>query len=154
MAASKIQDEAEVIRWIEEGKTYQWMTDEYRRKYNIDTVPSLWSNFRRRKGLNRRITRDDTLIPWAVNVEHRWGYPLAMLRVEARRRAGMELRETDASRLEAWKANLEETNAVVHYDPDTEEGWHYVPRRKGIDKDLIREPEHRTTQRRNADEQE
>ena len=153
MAVSKIQDEAEVIRWIEEGKTYQWISDEYKRKYNIVTVPSLWSNFRRRKGLERRIARNDDLIPWAVNPEHRWGYPLAMLRVEARKRAGMELREVDDVRLEAWKANLEESNAVVHYDPDTDEGWFYVPRRKGIDRDLMREPERKTTTRLNGDEQ-
>ena len=30
MPASKIQDEHEVIRWIEEGRTYGWMVEEYR----------------------------------------------------------------------------------------------------------------------------
>ncbi|WP_404386635.1 hypothetical protein LL946_08700 [Knoellia locipacati] len=151
MAATKIQDEAEVVRWIQEGKTYQWMTDEYRRKYNIDTVPSLWSNFRRRKGLTRRIARNDDLIPWAVRPEHRWAYPLAMLRVEARIRAGLTLRSVDEQRLAMWHINLAEADAVVHYDPDTVDGWHYVPRRDGIDVDLIRVPERKTSTRLNGD---
>lgn len=152
MGASKIQDEAEVVRWIEEGKTFRWMSEEYVRKYNIQTVPSLWSNFRRRKGLARRIARNDDLIPWAVRAEHRWGYPLSMLRVEARKRAGMTLREVDRTRLAAWLENLEEADAVVHYDSDTEDGWHYVPRRALIDSDLIRVPEKKTSTRLNGDD--
>lgn len=151
MPASKIQDEGEVIRWIEEGRTYAWMTEEYQRKYNIQTSPSMWSNFRRRHGLDRRIARDDDLIPWEVKVEHRWRYPLAMLRHEARRRAGMAQAADIPEKLEAWKRNLAEEDVVVHYEPDTEDGFFYVPRRKGIDTDLIRVPEHKTTRRRAAD---
>jgi hypothetical protein len=143
-------NEQEVIDWFEEGKTYQWMCEEYRRKYNIETVPSLWGNFRRRRGLTRRITRNDNLIPWFVKEDHRWAYPLAMLRVEARQRDGRELRLVDEQRLESWKAMLEEKNVVVAYDPDTEEGFTYVPRKK-TDTDIIREPKTKTTQRPAAD---
>ncbi|QAY15934.1 immunity repressor [Streptomyces phage Janus] len=150
MAKRKIQDEQEVIRWFEEGKTYQWMIDEYKRKYNIDTVASMWGNFRRRRGLDRRITRDDDLIPWFVKEEHRWKYPVAMLRVEARLRDGQELSETDKARLASWKEMLDEENAVVHYDPDTEDGFFYVPREPG-DADIIRKPQEKTTPRLNAD---
>ena len=151
MPASKIQDEAEVIRWIEEGKTYSWIVDEYLRKYHIETVPSMWSNFRARKGLDRRIARNDDLIPWEVSREHRWAFPLAMLRVEARRRAGMKLRDVDLKRLTSWKESLAEQDAVVHYDPETEQGWFLVPRRTGIDNDLIRVPSRKTTTRRPVD---
>ncbi|MFF0448685.1 hypothetical protein ACFYT4_20100 [Streptomyces sp. NPDC004609] len=150
MGRSKIQDEGEVIRWFGEGRTYAWMVEEYRRKYNIETVPSMWGNFRQRRGLDRRITRDDDLIPWFVKEEHRWLYPLAMLRVEARRRDGRTLTENDRSRLTSWQEMLTAQNAVVHYDPDTEEGFFYVPRRKD-DVDLIRRPERKTTPRRRAD---
>lgn len=150
MGKKKIVDESEVVRWFEEGRTYQWMIDEYKRKYNIDTVSSMWGNFRRRRGLDRRITRDDELIPWFVNLEHRWLYPLAMLRIEARRRDGKELPDSEKTRLKAWKEMLEEEGAVVHYDPDTEEGFFYVPRQEG-DEDLIHNPKQKTTQRKNAD---
>ncbi|MGW8953513.1 hypothetical protein [Streptomyces sp. NPDC055709] len=150
MAKSKIQDEQEVIRWFAEGRTYQWMIDEYKRKYDIDTVASMWGNFRRRRGLDRRITRDDDLIPWFVLEHHRWKYPVAMLRVEARKRSGKKVSETEMARLISWKEMLEEENAVVHYDPDTEDGFFYVPREKG-DNDIIRRPKQKTTPRLNAD---
>ncbi|MEV5330874.1 hypothetical protein [Streptomyces werraensis] len=152
MGKRKIQDEQEVIRWFEEGRTYQWMIDEYKRKYNIDTVASMWGNFRRRRGLDRRIVRDDELIPWMVKEEHRWAYPLVMLRTEARRRAGKDVTEADQGRLATWKAMLEEENAVVHYDPETEEGFFYIPRQPEDD-DLIHRPPRKTTARPNTDKQ-
>ncbi|QEQ94062.1 immunity repressor [Streptomyces phage Saftant] len=141
MGARKIQDEGEVLRWFEEGRTYQWMVEEYRRKYNIETVPSLWGNFRRRRGLQRRITRSDELIPWQVKPEHRWLYPVGMLRVEARRQEKGEeaLSELEATRLAAWKQMLKDQNAVVHYDPDTEQGFFYIPRQAG-DGEFVHKP--------------
>lgn len=150
MGASKIVNEQEVIRWFEEGRTYQWMSDEYLRRYNLEMSPSAWGNFRARRGLSRRITRDDDLIPWHVKYEHRWDYNLAMLRVEARRRAGHSLRESDASKLESWRRKLDDLNAVVHYDPDTPEGFFYVPRERG-DTDIIRRPKVKTTRRKAVD---
>lgn len=151
MAKTKIVDEGEVKRWIEEGKTYDWMVRKYKEKYNIETVPSMWSNFRRRRGLERRIFRDDDLIPWAVKREHRWRNQVAMLRAEARRRAGAEVSESSMRALRSWLESMEEGDIVVHYDPDTEEGFFYVPRRPGTDTDLIRKPDFKTTTRRNAD---
>ncbi|MDH6462042.1 hypothetical protein M2302_002217 [Micromonospora sp. A200] len=151
MPARKIQNEQEVLRWFEEGRSYQWMIDEYKRKYNIETVPSLWGNFRRRKGLESRYTRNDELIPWALRDEHRWLFPAMMLRTEARRREGKELREEDATRLSAFVARLKNKKLVVHYDPDTEEGFFYVPAREGIDTDLVRVPERKTKILKRAD---
>lgn len=150
MGARKIVDEQELIRWFEEGKTYQWMADEYRRKYNIDTQLSMFGNFRRRHGLTRRITRDDELIPWHVKTEHRWAYPVAMLRVEARQRDQKPVSEDELHRLVSWRAMLDKENAVVYYDPDTEDGFFYVPREEG-DTDIIRRPRRKTTMRPNAD---
>jgi hypothetical protein len=151
MVASKIQNEQEVLRWFAEGRTYTWMIDEYRRKYNIETTPSLWGGFRRRRGLPRRITRDDALIPWFVKEEHRWEFPIQMLRAEARRRAGTELDAENARKLTSFLQRLEQDGTVVHYDPDTDEGFFYVPRRDGIDTDIIRVPEQKTTARPRID---
>ena len=151
VARSKIVDEGEVIRWFEEGRTYEWMTQTYLAKYHIETSPGMWGNFRRRRGLDRRSVRDDDLIPWAVRSEHRWAYPLAMLRSEGRLRAGRELRAIEAIRLDGFKRGLEQDKVVVHYDPDTDEGFFYVPRREGVDLDLIRVPPRKTTLRPAAD---
>jgi len=151
MAAPKIQNADEVKRWFEEGKTYAWMVDEYARKYRLEVTQSMFSNFRYRHGLKRRTARDDELIPWEVKEEHRWGYPLAMLRVEGRRRAGFALRTSDAERLESFKTRLYHDQLVIHYEPRTGQGWWLVPRREGVDLDLIREPPIKTTRRRNPD---
>lgn len=144
MGVSKIQDEQEVFRWFEEGKTYQQMVDIYLEKYNIETTITMWANFRRRKGLDRRYAYDEQLIPWAMKLEHRHSYPILMLRKEARRRAGLKLPEGVDREVDAWIAGMDVNGTVLHYDPDTEQGWFYVPRRDGTDKDLIREPERRT----------
>ncbi|MDO8152307.1 hypothetical protein [Isoptericola sp. b408] len=149
-APSKIQNVGEAIQWIESGWTYQEIVDEYRRKYNIETTLSMWSNFRHRRGLARRINRDDELIPWAVDPRHRNSYHLAMLRVESRRRNGWELREVDASRLASWKRDVVALDAVVHYDPRTPDGFHLIPR-ESQDHDLIRQPTAGRTKRHRAE---
>lgn len=140
---TKIVDTTEVRRWFEQGLTYREMTEIYRQKYNIETTPSMWGNFRRRWGLARRINRDDVLIPWMVSEEHRYHYAITMLRIEARLRAGLSVPERRLRNLETWKDGLRDSGAVVHYDPDTEEGFFYVPRQAG-DGDLIHEPDQRT----------
>lgn len=150
MPASKIQNEQEVLQWFEEGRTYDWMCAEYKRKYNIEVVPSLWGNFRRRRGLVRRIARNDALIPWHVQEEHIGAYPLAMLRVESRLREGLPLRESDSSRLRAWKQMLSDGDMVVMYDPESVDGFYYVPKTPA-DVDLIREPKVKTTMRPRVD---
>lgn len=147
MGASKIQNEQEVLKWFEEGRTYDWMIQTYRDKYNIETSISMWGNFRRRHGLDRRTAWDTDLIPWAINAEHRYSYPILMLRKEARRRAGFELSDQQSHEIDAWLAGMEADGTVLHYEPDTEQGWFYVPRRPGIDKDLIRKPDRVTTRK-------
>lgn len=137
----------EAVRWLEEGKTYQWIVEEYRRKYHVETTISMWAALRRRSGIDNRIVRDEALIPWAVKPEHRHSHAVAMLRAEARQRAGKTLTPLVADMLGTWKEGLARDGAVVHYDADTAEGWWYLPVREGVDLDLIREPERRTGRR-------
>jgi hypothetical protein len=144
--ATKIQDEAEVRRWFEEGRTYAYMAEQYRRKYQIETVPSMWGNFRRRRGLPRRTVQDDVLNPWAVAEEHRWQRPVQMLRFEARRRAGYELEKREQRVLNEWIRVLKDSDEVIDYDEMA--GFTRVPRRVGIDLDLIHEPDAETGKRR------
>lgn len=144
-----MQSEEEVRRWFEAGKTYQWMADEYLRKYRLEVSPSMFSQLRRKSGWERRHVRNDGLIPWAVKPEHRWTYAVQMLRAEGRSRAGKEMSPVTAARLETWKKTLQESGAVVHYEPETDEGFFYVPAQEG--EDLIRRPRHKTTARRSAD---
>jgi hypothetical protein len=141
VSADKLQNADEFAQWYREGRTYQWIIDKYLEKYDIKISSGTISNWRVRLDLTdtRRITRNRDLIPWAVKREHRHLLPAEMLRMEARRREGREMREGMVERLDEWLEWLNETNAVVHYDPDTEPGWWYVPRERR-DKDIIRRP--------------
>lgn len=136
-AHSKIVDEEEAIRWFREGIPYSEFVRRYEEKYGITTSQSMWSAWRRRKRLARRLVRDDALIPWAVMPEHRWDINLRHLREEARRRAGVPLSDEEASALASWLERLAEENAVVYYDP--ENGFRLVPRLPE-DTDIVREP--------------
>lgn len=137
----KVQDEQEIVRWYQDGWTYQEMVDEYRRKYNMEVSISMFSGVRRRLGLERRILRNQNLIPWIIAPAHRTAYDLNLLRMEARRREGRKLRNGDMGRLNKWLEWMADEGVVVHYDADTVEGFYYIPRRPGIDTDIIRRPE-------------
>lgn len=143
MPKSKIVDEQEVMDWFDEDRTYQWMVDTYRDKYGIDTTISMWGNFRRRRGLARRVAWDDQLIPWKVHEDHRYAYPILMLRKEARRRAGFPLPAGVDREVDVWLRKMRANGTVLAYIPEIGNGWHYVPRRDGLDHDIIREPEWR-----------
>ncbi|MET9622708.1 hypothetical protein ABZZ37_18330 [Streptomyces sp. NPDC006464] len=139
MPPRKIQDEGEVMRWFEEGRTYTWMQDEYRRKYDIETSIPMWSAFRRRRGIDRRNMRAADLLPWRMKDKHRHLYPAIMLRAEAKDRAGRPVPPREMGRLVAWRQMLKNDDLVVHYDADTDDGFFYVSR-KAQDTDIIREP--------------
>jgi hypothetical protein len=145
MPATKIVNENELMRWFDQGKTHQEMADAYLEKYNLEVGRTMFANFARRRGLDRRQTRDDKLIPWEVKMEHRYAHSILMLRIEARRRAGFEIGERQEHAVKMFKQGLAEDGAVIHYEPDTEQGWFRVPPRPGIDLDLIREPDRATT---------
>lgn len=143
MPASFIEDEGEVFRWFREGRPYSYMIEQYRTKYNKETTVAYWSKWRQRHGIERRVTRDDKLIPWKVEEQHRYMWDILQLRKEARRRTGSPLPEGEGDVVDAWIRGLDEEGAVIHYEPDTDQGWFRVPRRKGVDHDLIREPDER-----------
>lgn len=152
MGATKIVSEQEVLKWFDEGRTYAWMVEQYRVKYNLEVGQSMFGNFRKRRGLDRRIVRDDKLIPWEVKPEHRYAWPINMLRIEARRRAGGQLTERERENVDGWIRRMKRDGAVLHYEPDTEQGWFDVAPRPGIDTDLIRVPDRPTTKQRNRDD--
>lgn len=151
MPGEKLQSPQEFTEWWNEGRTYEWIIDQYRKKYHIEITPSAIGNWRARLGLERRQQRDLDLIPWKVEDRHRYKHTLAMLRAEGRRRAGAPLSDIQKTRLESWLAFMKEEDAVVHYDPETEEGFFYVPRRPGVDIDLVRQPAHSTRSRGRRD---
>ena len=143
--------ESEVRRWFEQGKTYAWMVQEYQRRYDLRVAPAMFSNRRSARGWERRLTRDDELIPWGVNRKHRWHRYLGMLRLEARfRRFGIDgIGEGDVRELASFRERLKESDAVIDYNPETERGFFAVPREPG-DRDIVRQPTQARWSRRRA----
>lgn len=91
-----------------------------------------------RAGAGKDLVRYEDLIPWRVQMQHQKQYHLRMLRLEGRRRAGHPLEPGQERRLQSWLDDLKLENAVIHYNPLREPGFHPVTRRDGIDTDLIR----------------
>jgi hypothetical protein len=140
MPKSQVQNHQELNAWITEGRPYSWIIDKYQEKYGITLKPTMLANYRRRHGLPPRNVRDDKLIPWYVKPEHRKLYRVEMLRMVARMRAGAELTEREQTRVTSFLENLRAANAVITYEPASEEGFYYVPRLPEDD-DIIRRPE-------------
>lgn len=94
----------------------------------------------RRRGLARHpLPRYEDMIPWTLKPEHRHLYPAKMLRRLGRERSGADLTEAQTEELARWVRKLRTGDLVVHYDPETVEGFHYIPR-EAQDKDLVRVP--------------
>lgn len=136
-----VESEEEVVRWYNDGRTFRWMAEEHERKYGRKPSIAAFQSVIRRRGLPPRSLRENPLIPWRVRREHQRKWTHTQLRNENRRRNGLHVNSSALTDLERWKIALDKAGAVVDYRRDTEEGYFLVPRRDGIDKDLIREPE-------------
>jgi hypothetical protein len=84
--------------------------------------------------------RYEDLLPWTVRQEHQMAYDARMLRLEGRRREGLEISDHWLRALTAWMRLLREQKAVVTYDPDTADGFFWTPREE-TDDDIVRRPE-------------
>lgn len=81
-------------------------------------------------------------VPWhPIRPEHRDRYLIRMLRANHRREQGLSNAAVLEAMLDKFLKAAEEQDFVVHYDPDTEEGFFRMPRRIGIDTGLVRNPD-------------
>lgn len=143
MAHAKLQDPDEFRRWYQQGRPYKWIIEQYAKKYNIEIRTSTIGNWRTQLGITeRRRTRHTDLVPWEILPEHRYHRFLTWLRQESTRRGGGKLKPDQERRLDWFLDELKELNAVIHYDPETEDGFHLVGR-EAQDTDIIRKPRSR-----------
>lgn len=84
--------------------------------------------------------RHEDLIPWSVRTEHNSHKDLRCLRLEARRRKGLPISERERQWLTGWLAALQDADAVVAYEPNTEQGFWWVARRPEDGDGLVRQP--------------
>lgn len=72
-------------------------------------------------------------MPWRVSEEHHQKYLARMLRSYHRQEQGLPNAAPLQRMLDSFLKSMEEADAVVHYDPDLEEGFIRVKRRPGVD---------------------
>lgn len=63
-----------------------------------------------------------------------------MLRLAARQEAGHEIKGRNGVLVESFLEGLAREDLVVHYDPNRPPYFFRVPRRRGIDTGLVRNP--------------
>lgn len=136
----RVESEEEVVRWYMDGKAFRWMSEEHDRKHGRKPSVAAFQSIVRRRNLPPRSLRGNPLIPWNVRREHQRKWMHTLLRNENRRRNGLPVNGAALTELERWKIALQKADAVVEYRRDTEEGYFLVPRRNGVDTDLIRVP--------------
>jgi hypothetical protein len=127
--------------------TQQQMVEAWERESGIRVSRSAIAMAMRRQDVEAAHPRpryEDTL-PWHVLDEHKYHTQARLLRLEGRRRQGRKLNAKELQWLTTWRRELEAHNAVVMYDPKTEEGFHWVTR-TASDDDVIRRPDQSSSQ--------
>jgi hypothetical protein len=102
----------------------------------------------RRCGLTKDRVNYSSVLPWKIRPEHRNLNITVLLKAAARQRMGVGKPLTDRKQreLDVWLKKLDDNDVVVMYgrgrSPDGEIsfGYHFVPRRPGIDDWIIRKP--------------
>lgn len=124
-----LPDKQTLQHWIEdEGLTHQQCADRIYELTGEKVGRSAISVAVHRYGLSKAGARYPDYIPWRVSMYHIRAYPLRMLRLLGRRDTkGIDtLNEREQDMLNAWLTMLNTENAIVGYDPDDDQGVHYI----------------------------
>lgn len=130
--ARRVPDSDQLRAYLDRGLTHAeiaeaWLKDSGTR-VSRSTVSMAVARFGLKDHSPRAHMRHSDLIPWKLEAEHVYRPEARLLRLEGRRRAGHALREDELRWVENWKQELSEAGAVIHYDPDTEDGFFWVDR--------------------------
>jgi hypothetical protein len=126
-----VPNKTKLRQYLIKGLTQQEIVDAWERESNYRVSRSAISMAIERYGLKeyaRTRPNYSDMLPWTVSVEHRHHIDARMLRLEGRRRAGGELHPDEQRWLDAWKRELEEKDAVVHYERNHPDGFIWVSR--------------------------
>lgn len=136
-----LPNKTELRRMREAGMTHQQIADAVKERTGYTVTRNAVTMALARHGLSESPKRYAEEIPWRVRQKHERHYALAMLRLYARQRRGQQLPQDQAHRLESWLRQLDEHDRVVHYEPNSPDGFYYVPRRAEDEGGVIRRPE-------------
>lgn len=124
-----LPDKNTLQHWIEdEGLTHQQCADRIYELTGERVGRSAISVAIHRYGLSKDGSRYADYIPWRVSMYHVRAYPLRMLRLMGRRdtKGPEHLNDKETAMLDAWLKMLKDENAIVGYDPDDDQGVHYI----------------------------
>lgn len=128
--ARRVPDADQLRAYLDKGLTHAEIADAWLKDSGVrvsrSTVSMAVARYNLKDHSPRAHMRHSDLIPWHLDPEHVYRPEARLLRLEGRRRAGHLLREDESRWLENWKTELSNAGAVVHYDPDTEEGFFWV----------------------------
>lgn len=130
MPAHKILPDKQTLQhWIEdEGLTHQQCADRVYEQTGERVGRSAISVAAHRYGISKPGVRYKDYTPWKVSMYHITAYPLRMLRLMGRRadKGPDALSDREREMLDSWLEMLERENAIVGYDPDDDQGVHYI----------------------------
>lgn len=135
-----LPDRTELRRMKDAGMTHQQIADEVEKRTGQKVTRNAVTMAMARHGLSSNPTRYSEEIPWRVRQKHERHYALAMLRLYARQRRGVKLNREQSQRLTSWLGQLQGADRVVFYEPESPDGFYYVPRLPEDGDGIIRRP--------------
>ena len=139
--ATRGPDPTQLKNYLTKGLTQAQIVEAWEKKTGVRISRSTVGMAIARFGMDSSHPRPryEDMLPWKVSVPHRMKWDARMLRLEAKRRRGKALTERELRLLTQWRQQLEEAQAVIVYEHDTDEGFFWV-NRKAEDDDIIRRP--------------
>jgi hypothetical protein len=122
-----VPDKTTLERWQREGLTHAEMVARHEQETGIRVSRASISGAMVRYGLAENKPRYRNSLPWRVRDEHGTHYAARMLRLYGRKQQTPDKLNIDESqRLRSWLDMLDREQAIVGYDPDSDEGFYYI----------------------------
>lgn len=136
MAETSLPSKTVLKRWYDDGMSYADMARRHNAATNQSLTRQAFFMACKRLGISERQSYDHSaVLPPKLRPQHTKDYDTQMIRRWDARRQGKVYGERDDTRINGWLANLNDANCVLLYKPNTQKGWHAVPRLPSDEKD-------------------
>jgi len=121
-----LPDKNKLQEYIESGMTHKQIAEKVSADTGVIVGRSAVSVALHRYGIAKDSPRYKEYLPWRVKTQHISAYPARMLRLMGRKATGKDMSDTDEKLLTNWLDMLSREDMIVAYDPDDEQGFHYI----------------------------
>ena len=126
MPPRKLPPNEELIKMSRSGMTHKQIAEKVSQETGENISRAAVTLALSRAGEPAKNPRYSDEIPWVVSQEHVNEWPVRMLRLLGRRRAGHTLNDREVGQLERWMSWMHKNNAVVGYCPTCSPGFYYI----------------------------